>query len=104
MTFNQKGNFFDLFQSRTTFVNNELARHYGLAEAAMDGFRKVEFPVDSPRVGLLGSGAILVSQAHPQRTSPTARGKFVNERLLCRLIAPPPNNVPPLPPMADPAL
>jgi hypothetical protein len=102
MTFAQKGNFFDLFQSRTTFVNNELARHYGLPEAGTDTFRKVEFPADSPRVGLLGAGAILVAHAHPQRTSPTARGKFVNEMLLCRIISPPPNDVPPLPPTLDP--
>jgi hypothetical protein len=102
MTFTQKGNFFDLFQSRTTFVNNELARHYGLPEAGTDVFRKVDFPADTPRVGLLGAGAILVSHAHPQRTSPTARGKFVNEMLLCRIIAPPPNDVPPLPPTLDP--
>jgi hypothetical protein len=104
MTFTQKGNFLDLFQSRTTFVNNELARHYGLPEAGMDGFRKVDFPADSPRTGLLGAGAILVSHAYPQRTSPTSRGKFVNERLLCRIIAPPPNDVPPLPPELDPTL
>jgi len=102
MAFTQKGNFFDLFQSRTTFVNNELARHYGLPEAGTDGFRKVEFPADSPRAGLLGAGAILVSHAYPQRTSPTSRGKFVNEMLLCRFIAPPPNDVPPLPPTLDP--
>jgi hypothetical protein len=103
MVFTQKGNFFDLYQSRTTFVNSELARHYGLPDPGT-GFHKVDLPADTPRVGLLGSGAILVSHAYPQRTSPTSRGKFVNEMLLCRTIAPPPNDVPPLPPELDPTL
>jgi hypothetical protein len=49
---------------------------------------------------LLGAGAILAGHALPQRTSPTARGKFVAESLLCTIVPPPPNMVPPLPPQA----
>jgi hypothetical protein len=85
-----KSDFLDLFDGHTTFVNNELARFYGVAEATMDAFHRVDMPADSPRVGLLGAGAILAGHALPQRTSPTARGKFVNEMLLCRTVAPPP--------------
>jgi hypothetical protein len=101
MVFTQKGDFLGLLESRTTLVNNELARYYGLPEAATDTFRRVELPAATQRVGLLGAGAILAAHALPQRTSPTARGKFVNEMLLCRTVPPPPPGVPPLPAMAD---
>src|SRR6185436_2537611 len=66
------------------------------------GFHPAEFPPDSKRAGLLGAGAILAGHGLPQRNSPTARGKFVSEMVLCRNIPPPPNNVPPLPPQAGP--
>jgi hypothetical protein len=88
--FTDKADFLSLFDGHTTFVNNELARFYGVAEAPTDVFHRVDLPADSPRVGLLGAGAILAGHALPQRTSPTARGKFVNEMLLCRTVAPPP--------------
>jgi len=98
----QHGDFLSLYDSKTVFVNNELARYYGLPTAATDGFRRVDLPDGSPRVGLLGAGAILGAYALPQRTSPTARGKFVVSTLLCQTIPPPPPGVPPLPPMAGP--
>ena len=85
--------FLSLYDQTSTFVNNELARHYGLPVAAQDGFRKVELPAGSPRRGILGSGALLAAYALPQRTSPTARGKFVLEALLCRHVPPPPPEV-----------
>jgi hypothetical protein len=103
MVFNVKGDFLSLYDNRTVFVNNELARVYGLPEVRPDAFRKVELPIDSARVGLLGSGAFLAAYALPQRTSPTARGKFVNLALLCKVIPPPPPGVDTtLPPLADP--
>jgi hypothetical protein len=101
MVFAKKGDFLSLHESRSTFVNNELAAYYGLPRAAMDTWRAVELPADSPRVGLLGAGAILAAHALPQRTSPTARGKFVATSLLCKVVPPPPPGVPPLPAMAD---
>jgi hypothetical protein len=97
MVFTQKGDFLDLFDSGATFVNNELARYYGVPEAATDVFHKVELPAASQRVGLLGAGAILAGHGYPQRTSPTARGKFINEMVLCRTVPPPPPGVPPFP-------
>jgi Protein of unknown function (DUF1588)/Protein of unknown function (DUF1592)/Protein of unknown function (DUF1585) len=103
MVFGTRGDFLSLFDSKTTFVNNELAKHYGLPTAASDGFHKVDFPADSPRAGLLGSGAILAGLALPQRTAPTRRGKFIREAVLCQTIPPPPSNVVPmLPPPTDP--
>jgi hypothetical protein len=102
MVFTRKGDFLSLFDDRSTFVNAELAKFYGLPAVAGDGFLPATFPADSPRAGLLGAGAVLAGHALPQRTSPTQRGKFVAESLLCRAVPPPPPNVPPLPPMAGP--
>ncbi len=101
LVYGQKGDYLSIFESRTTFVNNELARFYGVPEAMPDTFHRVELPADSPRVGLLGSGMVLAVHARPQRTSPTLRGRFVNEMLLCRTIPPPPPGVPPFPEAAD---
>jgi hypothetical protein len=93
MVFTTRGDFLSLYDGKSTFVNNELARYYGLPEAATDGFRPVQFPEGSPRVGLLGSGALLSAYALPQRTSPTQRGKFVAQMLLCKTVPPPPPGV-----------
>ena len=97
LVFTQKGDYLSLFDSKTTFVNNELAAYYGLPAAATDGWRKATLPDSPPRVGLLGAGAILSAFAHPQRTSATARGKFVANSLLCRSIPDPPPGIAPLP-------
>lgn len=93
MVFTQRGDFLSLYDSRHTFVNNEVARHYGLPEAAADAWRAIELPVESLRVGLLGSGALLAGYSLPQRRSATERGKFVVENLLCKVVPPPPPTV-----------
>jgi hypothetical protein len=87
------GDYLSLYDSGTVFVNNELAKVYGLPQAATDGFRKATLPAGSPRVGLLGAGAILASNGLPQRSSPTLRGRFVAQQLLCKVVPPPPGNV-----------
>ena len=87
------GDYLSLYDSPTVFVNNELAKIYGLPQAATDGFRKATLPAGSPRVGLLGAGAILASNGLPQRSSPTLRGRFVAQQLLCKVVPPPPGNV-----------
>ncbi|MEO8185303.1 MAG: DUF1592 domain-containing protein, partial [Deltaproteobacteria bacterium] len=102
MVFTRKGDFLSLYDDRKTFVNDDLAQFYGLPAPGQPGFHPAEFPADSKRAGLLGAGAILAGHGLPQRNSPTARGKFVSEMVLCRNIPPPPNNVPPLPPQAGP--
>jgi hypothetical protein len=103
MVFTQKGDYLSLFESTSTFVNQELATFYGVPFTATDGaFHRVDLPSGTPRVGLLGSAAILAGHGHSQLTSPTLRGKFVDEMLLCRTIPPPPPGVPPLPAMAPP--
>jgi hypothetical protein len=79
----------NLLDSDSTFVNEELARHYG-----MEGVRGAEFrrvPVDrAERGGLLGMGATLTLTSHPARTSPVSRGVFVLSQLLGTPPPPPP--------------
>jgi hypothetical protein len=87
------GDFLSLYDSPVVFVNNELAKIYGLPQQQVDGFRKVTLDAGSPRLGLLGSGAMLAANGLPQRTSPTLRGRFVSQQLLCKTVPPPPGNV-----------
>jgi hypothetical protein len=85
----------DLFRADFTFVNDRLARHYGMAGVAGDQFRKVQYPDDTRR-GVLGQGSILVQTSLANRTSPVLRGKWVMEVLLGTPPPPPPPDVPPL--------
>ena len=87
------GDYLSLYDSPVVFVNNELATIYGLPQAQVDGFRRVTLDAGSPRLGLLGSAAMLAANGLPQRTSPTLRGRFVSEQLLCKTVPPPPDNV-----------
>jgi hypothetical protein len=91
--FDAPSDFLAQYDTRVTFVNDTLARFYGLPETGSSDFRRVELSPGSPRVGLLGSGALLAAYALPQRSSPTARGKFVAETLLCRTVPSPPPGV-----------
>ena len=85
----------DLLTADYTFVNEVLARHYGMPNVAGPQFRRV--PVTDPnRFGLLGRGAILTQTSLANRTSPVARGKYVLEVLLGAPPPLPPPNVPPL--------
>ncbi|HMF95677.1 MAG TPA: DUF1592 domain-containing protein, partial [Vicinamibacterales bacterium] len=85
----------DLFQADYTFVNERLARHYGIPGVAGDPFRRVQYPDDTRR-GLLGQGSILVQTSLANRTSPVLRGKWVMEVLMGTPPPPPPPDVPPL--------
>ncbi len=87
------GDYLALYDSPVAFVNNELAKIYGVPQAAVDGFRRVTLDVGSARLGLLGSAAMLAANGLPQRSSPTLRGRFVSEQLLCKTVPPPPPNV-----------
>jgi len=83
--------FRDLFTSTTTFVDANLAKHYGLP--AVTSWQQVELPAAQGRLGLLGKASVLTMQSHPTSNSPTYRGKFIRERLLCQPIAAPPPDV-----------
>jgi hypothetical protein len=86
----------ELLTADYTFVNERLARHYGMPEVYGSNFRKV--PVtDEARRGLLGHGSILTVTSYPNRTSPVLRGKFVLENVLGAPPPPPLPNVPALP-------
>jgi hypothetical protein len=83
--------FGDLFQTNRTFVDRSLATLYGLPSPSADAFAPASFA--SGRPGVLTRGAWLTLLAHNDQTSPTLRGKFVLERVLCRSVPPPPPNV-----------
>jgi hypothetical protein len=85
----------DLFAADYTFVNERLARHYGIPNVAGDRFRRVSY-VDDTRRGLLGHGSVLVLTSLANRTSPVLRGKWVMEALLGTPPPPPPPDVPDL--------
>lgn len=82
----------DLMTTRTTFVNRKLASIYRV-RAPREDWGMVEFDEGSPRAGLLGQISILALYAHPVATSPTLRGKFIRERLLCERVPAPPVGV-----------
>lgn len=82
----------DLLDSDYTFVNEELARHYGLAGIAGREMRRVGLAPDDHRGGVLGMAAVLAATSHTFRTSPTLRGKYVLEVLLGDPPPPPPAN------------
>ncbi|HWA22385.1 MAG TPA: DUF1592 domain-containing protein, partial [Caulobacterales bacterium] len=84
----------DLLRARYTFLNERLARHYGIAGVFGTRFRRVDLPADSPRGGLLGQGALLVATSYPNRTSPVLRGKWVLDSLMGTPPPEPPPNVP----------
>jgi Protein of unknown function (DUF1592)/Protein of unknown function (DUF1588)/Protein of unknown function (DUF1595)/Protein of unknown function (DUF1587)/Protein of unknown function (DUF1585) len=85
-------NFMEALTADYSFLTSELAEVYGVP-APRDQFEMVKFPADSPRAGLLGQGTFLASTAGPTDTSPTARGIFIRERLLCQHVPPPPPGV-----------
>ena len=80
----------DLLTANHTFVNERLARHYGLPNVRGDQFRRVELD-DSRRFGLFGKGSVLMVTSYPDRTSPVLRGAWIMEQIL----AAPPNPPPP---------
>jgi hypothetical protein len=85
----------ELLTADYTFVNERLARHYGIPRIKGNHFRRVPIASDERR-GLLGQGSILTVTAYPHRTSPVLRGKWLLENLLGTPPPPPPPDVPPL--------
>jgi hypothetical protein len=80
----------ELLTASHTFVNERLARHYGLPNVRGDQFRRIELD-DSHRFGLFGKGSVLMVTSYPDRTSPVLRGAWIMEQIL----AAPPNPPPP---------
>jgi len=90
----------ELLSANYTFVNERLARHYGIPNVSGSDFRRVQLPEEARR-GLLGQGSILIATSRPNRTSPVLRGKWVLDNLLGSPPPPPPPNVPALKEKAD---
>jgi len=86
----------DLLTADYTFLNERLAKHYGIPNVRGSYFRRVTLPEGSPRGGLLGHGSVLTITSYSTRTSPVLRGKWVLENLLSAAPPPPPANIPAL--------
>lgn len=85
----------DLLRSNQTFLNEQLARHYGISGIYGSSFRPVTL-TDPNRFGLLGKASVLAVTSYPSRTSPTIRGKWLLENILAAPVPAPPPNVPAL--------
>ena len=93
----------DLLDADYTFLNERLARHYGIDGVYGERFRRVSLPPDSVRRGLLGQGSILTDTSRANRTSPVIRGKWILENIFGAPPPAPPANVPDLKEERDPA-
>jgi hypothetical protein len=94
--FKENRSVLDLLTANYTFLNERLARHYGVPNIKGSYFRRVTFPDGSVRGGLLGQGSVLTITSYSTRTSPVLRGKWVLENLLSAAPPPPPPDVPSL--------
>jgi mono/diheme cytochrome c family protein len=94
--FRENRSVLDLLNANYTFLNERLARHYGVPNVKGSFFRRVTFPDGSVRGGLLGQGSVLTITSYSTRTSPVLRGKWVLENLLSAAPPPPPADVPSL--------
>lgn len=83
----------DLLKADYTFVNERLARHYGIPGIYGSRFRRVTLPNTDQRGGLLGNGALLATTSYPDRTSPVLRGKWLLNNIFGLPIPPPPPGV-----------
>jgi hypothetical protein len=86
----------DLIDCDYTFLNERLAKHYGIPDVKGNDMRLVQLAADSPRGGVLTQGTVLAITSNPDRTSPVKRGLFILDNLLGVPPAPPPPNIPPL--------
>ncbi len=95
LVLDQRVSAMNVFTTRSTFVNKDLAALYGLPTAGLtsDAITAVTLPTSGIRAGLLGAAGYLSLNGSQKEGSPTLRGKFIREILLCEDIPPPPPNV-----------
>lgn len=86
----------ELVESDYTFLNERLAKLYGITNVVGKEMRRVSLPADSPRGGVLTDGSVLIVTSNPTRTSPVKRGLFILDNILGIPPPPPPANIPPL--------
>jgi hypothetical protein len=98
LAFTRKGDFRDIYSANTTFVNAEMAKLYGLPSPTTGTTSMpVTLPAASLRTGLLGQASFLAGNSQPNRSSPTKRGKFIREMMLCSPVPAAPPDVPKFP-------
>ncbi|WP_437769576.1 DUF1592 domain-containing protein [Sorangium sp. So ce281] len=95
LAFDDRASALDLFSTTKVVVNSELAQVYGLDTAGLgsSAFEVRSLPADGPRVGILSKAGFLSQFANQKEGSPTLRGKFMRDALMCTPIPPPPGNV-----------
>jgi len=94
VVFNRNAPIHELLTATYTFVDSNLAAHYGVTPPAPDvGWTRASLPLDQGRAGILSHASILSKQAHATSTSATYRGLFIMERFLCTTMPPPPPDV-----------
>ncbi len=93
--FKEDRSIIDFIDSRYTFLNERLAKHYGIPDVHGDAFQRVALTGDE-RGGILCQGSVLTVTSNPTRTSPVKRGKYILEEILGTPPPPAPPNVPPL--------
>ncbi|HZE96921.1 MAG TPA: DUF1592 domain-containing protein [Planctomycetota bacterium] len=86
----EDGSVLDLLDCDYAWLNDDLAKHYGIAGIEGKQFRKVALKPENHRGGLLGMGAVLALTSHTSRTSPTLRGKWILESIFGTPPPPPP--------------
>ena len=86
----------ELLVSDYTFLNERLAKHYGIDGVEGNEMRLVALPPESPRGGVLTQGTVLAVTSNPDRTSPVKRGLFILDNILGIPPPPAPPNIPPL--------
>ncbi|MDQ8179107.1 DUF1592 domain-containing protein [Pelagicoccus sp. SDUM812005] len=92
----------ELLKSDYTFLNEELAAHYGIEGVEGEAMRRFQLPDDSVRGGVLTQGTVLAVTSNPTRTSPVKRGVFILDNILGTPPPPPPPNIPSLEDAASP--
>lgn len=90
------GSVLNLIRADHTYLNERLARHYGVPHVYGSRFRRVDLPADNRRGGLLRHGSILTVTSYATRTSPVIRGNWVLDNILGAPAPPPPDDVPSL--------
>ena len=92
LAFDDKASALDLFTTTKVVVNSNLAKLYGLDATGLTAttFKTLSLPADGPRAGILSKAALLSEFANQQSGSPTLRGKFIRESLMCLAVPPPP--------------
>lgn len=88
----------DFLDADYTFLNDNLAEHYGILGVEGEAFRRVSLPANSPRRGLIGHASVLTASANGVETSPVVRGVWLLESILGTPPSPPPPDVPPIEP------